>query len=56
MESTADYEDFSDYCTDHGYILIRQEIPGHGKAAVDGKLVIWDRPRKAGKRRCSLFI
>ena len=38
MESTADYEDFADYCTNHGYILIRQEIPGHGKAAVDGKL------------------
>ena len=38
MESVADYEDFADYCTARGYILIRQEIPGHGKAAVDGRL------------------
>lgn len=37
MESIDDYDDFADYCTGRGYILIRQEIPGHGEAAADGK-------------------
>lgn len=38
MEDIGDYEEMARYCTDRGYLMIRQEIPGHGEAAVDGKL------------------